>query len=125
MSTFSKNIRPYVDVELAEAALAESKGNPRQAFAHLERAHVLGQASTREHVRVHWKMLAWGLRNRHPAEVLGQLLRIAGAALLTAFGFVPAGNTGGANVSPVKPMPIPDDLHKLIEEATSGSRSPS
>ncbi len=30
-----------------------------------------------------------------------------GAAAKTAFGRVPRGNTGGANVSPFAPMPIP------------------
>ncbi|RFA29999.1 hypothetical protein CAI21_08880 [Alkalilimnicola ehrlichii] len=30
---------------------------------------------------------------------------------------IPAGNTGGANVSPFKPMPIPPDLAELIDEA--------
>jgi hypothetical protein len=30
--------------------------------------------------------------------------------------WVPTGNTGGAYVSPFKPMPVPDDLNKLINE---------
>lgn len=51
MSSFGDNIRPHVDAELNAAAI-----DPEHGFAHLERAHVLGQASTREHVRVHWHM---------------------------------------------------------------------
>ncbi len=53
------------------------------SFEHLERAHVLGQASTREHVRVHWQMLRWAARQRQPQELAAQVLRIVGAAVLT------------------------------------------
>jgi hypothetical protein len=110
--SFADNIRPHVDAELS-AARADSS----REFAHLERAHVLGQASTREHVRVHWHMLLWAWRNRKPRELLGQLLRIAGAATKTFIGFVPTGNTGGANVSPFRPMPVDPDLAELIRRA--------
>ncbi|MCT8328883.1 DUF3703 domain-containing protein [Albidovulum sediminis] len=65
-------------------------------------------------VRVHWHMLRWGLRQRDAKEVAGQVLRIAGAATKTAVGLVPIGNTGGANVSPLKPMPVPEDLAKTL-----------
>lgn len=87
------------------------------AFVHLERAHVLGQESTLQHVRVHWLMFLWGLRRRNARECLGQVLRIFGAATKTAAGLVPSGNTGGSNVSPFKPMPVPPDLAIIIEEA--------
>ncbi|MFQ3171563.1 MAG: hypothetical protein ACI9DG_001598, partial [Oleispira sp.] len=26
----------------------------------------------------------------------------------------PTGNTGGANVNPLKPMPVPEDLNKIM-----------
>ncbi|MFC4729268.1 DUF3703 domain-containing protein [Coralloluteibacterium thermophilus] len=119
MTSFSKRIRPYVDAELAAASDAERTGNSSAAFAHLERAHVLGQASTLHHVRVHWRMLIWGCRRRSVRECLGQVLRLAGAATKTAIGLVPAGNTGGSNVHPFKRMSIPPDLRLLIEEARS------
>jgi hypothetical protein len=110
---FTAHIRPAVERELEAARVAITL----DAFTHLERAHVLGQSSTRLHVRVHWHMLMWGMRQRSTREVLGQALRIAGAALLTPFGLVPAGNTGGANVSPLEPMPIPHDLQGEIDAA--------
>ena len=44
----------------------------RIEFHHLERAHILGQASTIEHVRVHAMMLAWALRQRDTREIFGQ-----------------------------------------------------
>jgi len=120
MSAFARRIRPYVDAELAAARHAERAGDAAAAFAHLQRAHVLGQASTLHHVRVHWRMLGWGWRQRRRRECLGQLLRIAGAATKTAFGLVPAGNTGGTDVSPFRPLPVPPDLARLIEHARSG-----
>lgn len=119
MSAYSRRIRPHVEAELRAAAAAEAQGRADAAFAHLERAHVLGQASTVEHVRVHWRMFVWGLRQRSARECLGQVLRIGGAATKTAVGLVPDGNTGGANVSPFKRLPVPPDLRALIREAQS------
>lgn len=116
MSRFADNIRPYVDAELRAA----EAGGP-DAFAHLERAHVLGQESTREHVRVHWRMLRWGLAHRDAREVVGQAFRLIGAATKTFVGLVPAGNTGGANVSPFEPMPVSPELARVIENARSGT----
>lgn len=110
--SFARNIRPYVDAELRAA-----REDAAHAFAHLERAHVLGQASTREHVRVHWRMLAWAWQQRDGREFFGQIYRLIGAATKTFIGMVPMGNTGGANVSPVKPMPVDPELAAIIERA--------
>jgi hypothetical protein len=112
MSQFAENIRPFVDAELRAAQL-----DTAHEFAHLERAHVLGQASTREHVRVHWHMLRWSWRHRDAREFAGQALRIVGAATKTFIGLVPAGNTGGANVSAVRPMPLDPELAAIIARA--------
>jgi len=117
MSNFSKRIRPFVTAELELAAEAERQGEFLRAFWHLERAHVLGQASTREHVRVHWRMLVWGFRQGRFKEVAGQILRLIGAATKTAAVLVPSGNTGGANISPFKRLPVPAELAALIEAA--------
>lgn len=121
MSEFGRRIRPYVESEILAAYQADEQGKPDVAFSHLERAHILGQTSTVEHVRVHWQMFLWSIRQRNVRECLGQLLRIAGAAISTSVGLVPQGNTGGTNVNPFKSMPIPPELAALIEEArTSG-----
>ncbi len=117
MGRFSRNIAPFVAAELALAREAERAGTDRDGFIHLERAHVLGQASTAHHVRVHWRMLCWGLRHRQPREVAGQIVRLVGAATKTVIGLLPEGNTGGANVSAVKPMPVPPDLQALLDKA--------
>ena len=109
---FADNIRPYVDAELAAA-----ERDPVHSFAHLERAHVLGQASTREHVRVHWRMLTWAIRHRDAREFFGQVIRLIGASLLTFIGKVPTGNTGGSNVSAIQPMSIDPEIAAIIERA--------
>jgi hypothetical protein len=114
MPTFAKAIRPYVTHEIEQAKLSWSEGQRDQAFRHLERAHIIGQASTMQHVRAHWHMFIWGLRSKAPREVFGQLIRMVGAATKTAVGRVPAGNTGGSNVSPFKPLPLPQDLAAII-----------
>lgn len=118
--TFSQRVAAYVEAELANAKLARSAGDTQQEFAHLERAHVLGQESTYWHVKVHVLMLVWAAHNRSVRETLGQVFRIVGAATKTAFGLVPQGNTGGANVSPFKQMPIAPELATLIQKAKSG-----
>lgn len=117
MSQFSRRIAPHVDAEIAEAHRFEAAGSAAAGFAHLERAHVLGQASTWQHVRVHALMLAWAVRQRRGAEAWGQVLRIIGAATKTALGWVPTGNTGGAAISPFKPLPIPPDLAAKLSAA--------
>jgi hypothetical protein len=118
---FTKRITPSVEAELESASRARLAGNARQAFIHLERAHVLGQESTYWHVKVHVAMLGWAIRKRSAREISGQILRIAGAAATTAFGLIPQGNTGGANVSPFRKMPIAPELAELIENARSGT----
>ena len=117
MPRFARRIHPWVQFELDAADLAEARAERALAFRHLERAHVLGQAATVEHVRVHWRMLLWSLRHRQSREAAGQLGRLAAAALMTGFGWLPDGNTGGADVSAFRPMPIPPDLQHLIDAA--------
>jgi hypothetical protein len=62
-------------------------------------------------------MLLWALRHRVFREALGQVLRIVGAATKTAMGWVPTGNTGGANISPFSALPIPADLERVLKGA--------
>jgi hypothetical protein len=108
---------PAVAAELDAAEACQRQGLFAEAFHHLERAHVLGQASTLEHVRVHLRMLHWSLQQGDPREALGQLFRIAGATTMTVFGLVPRGNTGGSNVSAFHSMPVPADLAALLSAA--------
>lgn len=113
--SFRFRIRPFVDAELKSAEQMRLAGDYRAEFHHLERAHVLGQTSTVEHVRVHALMFLWALRQRQPRELIGQVIRIIGAATKTTFGLVPKGNTGGSHVSPFKRMEIPADLSRILD----------
>lgn len=84
------------------------------AWALLADAHVLSQPWIRPHVRVHVAMLslAWSQRDR--SEILGQLGRLVVAGPGSATGRYPVGNTGRADVSAFAPMPIRDDLARLL-----------
>jgi hypothetical protein len=54
-----------------------------------------------------------GWRWRDLREIRGQILRLAAGGLLSLVGWLPVGNTGGANVPPKKPLPLADDLAPL------------
>lgn len=84
------------------------------AWRHLERAHILGQSSPYQHSRVHWKMLIFAFRIKNTREVLGQIPRLLVGGVKSFVGTIPIGNTGGANVPPLKPMEIPEDLKVIL-----------
>ena len=121
MSAFATRIRPHVQAELDISNAAEREGFGDLAFHHLERAHVLAQSATMLHVRAHWRMFLFALRQRLPGEAFGQLLRMLLAAPLTIVGVVPTGNTGGSAVNGFMPMPVPADLQRVIDAARGGS----
>ena len=111
-----KTALSIIESQLAAAAASARLGDFETEFRHLERAHILAQPSTCQHVRIHWRMLRWAVQRRDGMELLGQIPRIFGAALLTVFGLVPKGNTGGTNVSAFRALPIPEDLAALMSQ---------
>ena len=102
--------------EMAEARRLYRDGRTDQAFKHLETAHVLGQRYIVPHIRSHWLMLEIGLRRRSVPEVFGQTIRIVFGALGSAIGVVPIGNTGGADISMFKRLPIASDIARVLFE---------
>lgn len=106
--------------EIAKARAAYGKGDLELTFHHLERAHILGQRFFWRHALSHWWMLKVGLRQKRASEIKGQLLRLVATVPGYLFGWVPKGNTGGANVSPVTPMPLPADLAPLLDDYKVG-----
>jgi hypothetical protein len=84
MSPITLRIQSDVDAELVAAQAAEARGEFHSAVQRMERAHVLGQASTFQHVRVHFQMLRFAMRNGRPAEVIGQAARLIAAPIFTA-----------------------------------------
>jgi hypothetical protein len=114
----TKSIHPALleawSQERDAARAARNRGDVPGEWGHLERAHVLSQPMARPHVRTHAMMLGAAVRRRDAHEIIGQLLRIVVAAPGSWTGRYPAGNTGGADVSALQPMPIPDDLKALL-----------
>jgi hypothetical protein len=107
-------IKEYFLVELAAYKQCRVKGEYEQAWAFLERAHILGQSYPIEHTQIHWLMLKDGFRRKNLKEVLGQALRLMTGGLKSFVNRVPTGNTGGSNVPPLKRMEIPEDLKKIL-----------
>jgi len=91
-------------------------GNLEVAWRHLERAHILGQAWPKEHTHVHWVMMKFGFRIKNTKEILGQIPRLLIGGVKSFVGEIPVGNTGGANVPPLKPMEIPDDIKSILQQ---------
>lgn len=108
--------------EMAAAVDQYNTGNLKPAFAHLERAHIIGQSFPIAHARTHWWMLKVGWKRRDFVEILGQIPRILGSLLLSRI-WVPLGNTGGARVPSFKSMPIPEDLHSLLTKYGRGAKA--
>lgn len=88
-----------------------------RAFEFLERAHVLGQRNAIPHTISHWWMMKVALRRRDTREVLGQLPRLLFGGLTSFLGRAPIGNTGGANVPIMQPMPIARELQDIFDKA--------
>lgn len=108
--------RVAFDTEIALAKERISRGELETGFAHLERAHVIGQAFVGPHARSHWLMLKVEFRRKRPVAAFGQAVRIVLGVLGSAVGIVPVGNTGGSNVSMFKRMPIEPELQRIIDD---------
>jgi hypothetical protein len=110
------NLKSHFQNELLMSEEAWIKGNRLKSWHHLERAHILGQAYPVSHTYVHWLMLVFGFRTKSINEIAGQLPRLLVGGVKSFVGIIPVGNTGGANVPPLKPMDIPADLAKMMKK---------
>lgn len=108
-------IKIAFDQEMSLARDAYNRDQLDDSFRFLERAHILGQRYFKTHLMTHWWMLKVGIRKTDWREIRGQFFRILAVLPGYLFGWVPKGNTGGANVSALKPMRIPDDLATLLK----------
>lgn len=109
-----KKLIPYYQKELQAVKENLEQDNLQNAWYHLERAHIIGQKYPYEHTLVHWKMLKFGLKIKSSKEVIGQIPRLLVGGVKSFVGHIPVGNTGGANVPPLKPMEIPKDLQEIL-----------
>ncbi len=108
LNTFYKN-------ELRLAQITFNKSDLTTSWRHLERAHIIAQPYPIEHKAVHWKMLLFSIKIKSTKEVLGQIPRLLVGGVKSFVGVIPVGNTGGANVPPLKSMEIPQDLRVIID----------
>lgn len=91
-----------------------SKADFQCAWRQLERVHIIGQPWFVQHTHVHWLMLKFGIRIKNKKEILGQLPRLLFGGVKSFVGKIPTGNTGGANVPPLRVMEIPEDLKEIM-----------
>lgn len=59
-------------------------------------------------------MLRIGFKRKDSREIFGQMIRLLATVPGFIFGWIPKGNPGGANISALKPVPLPPDLEPLL-----------
>ena len=109
-------LKPFYQKELTDAENDFEQNHFQQSWQHLERAHILGQPYPFHHTLVHWKMLLFGFKIKDRREIIGQIPRLLVGGIKSFVGEIPVGNTGGANVPPLKSMEIPEELKRIMEE---------
>ncbi|HET8859874.1 DUF3703 domain-containing protein [Marivirga sp.] len=114
-TTIPKGLKTHYQEELNFYKEKLVNGDLHEAWRHLERAHIIGQPFPYQHSEVHWLMLKFGIKIKNTKEVLGQIPRLLVGGVKSFVGTIPVGNTGGANVPPLKSMDIPDDLQIIIK----------
>ncbi len=110
-----KHIKQAYNEELKQYSFCLENEQFGNAWFHLERSHIIGQSYPVEHTYSHWLMLKFGFRQKDTREVFGQIIRLLVGGWKSFINHVPLGNTGGANVPPLKRMPIPNDIEKLLD----------
>ena len=112
-------LRDALDSEMRSASEARLRGDKALEWRSLEPAHILSQPFAGPHVRVHFAMLVFAIRQGDSRELVGQIPRILLAAPASLLGRPPRGNTGGANVGILTPLPLPLDLASLLQHENS------
>lgn len=110
-----QGLKPAYKRELSLYTEYLSQNELQQAWRQLERAHILGQPWAVEHTHIHWLMLKFGFKIKNGHEILGEIPRLLVGGVKSFVGKIPVGNTGGANVPPLKPMEIPADLKQIMK----------
>ncbi|MEX0297305.1 DUF3703 domain-containing protein [Pseudomonas putida] len=110
-------LRIALDEAFFHARTALYEKVPSEAFPWLERAHILSQHMPLLHARSHWLMLRAGWQLRDYREMLGQAPRIIAAMLFSKI-WVPLGNNGRARVNAFAPIPISQELQRLLQRET-------
>ena len=110
-------LKPFFENELKDFQKKLDVKNFQSAWKHLERAHIIGQKYPFSHNLVHWEMLKFGFIIKDFKEIVGQIPRLLFGGVKSFVGKVPIGNTGGANVPPLKKFPIQKDVLEIFKAA--------
>ncbi|MBL4605475.1 MAG: DUF3703 domain-containing protein [Flavobacteriaceae bacterium] len=113
MSTQILKKQFYKHLNTGKKLLKEN--NHESAFYHFESAHIVGQKHVYRHTLSHYWMFIFGINTKNRKEIIGQFFRIIASLLFTLI-WVPVGNTGGANISPIKPIPIRKELINYFQK---------
>ena len=116
-TSIPKKLEFYFNSELELYKNELSCGNLKNAWNHLERAHIIGQRYPYAHTFVHWKMLQFGFKIKSRSEITGQIPRLIFGGVKSFVGKIPVGNPGGANVPPLKSFPIENNLQDIFVKA--------
>ncbi|MFK8161340.1 MAG: DUF3703 domain-containing protein [Lewinella sp.] len=116
-TSLPSGLQPYYQEELINYEKEYLEGNLVRAWEHLERAHIIGQRYPFAHTYVHWEMLQFGMKIKSGKEVMGQVPRLVFGGVKSFVGKIPVGNPGGANVPPLKPFPIEEELLEIFKAA--------
>jgi hypothetical protein len=109
-------LKPFFREELEQADVYFSRNEYRLSWYHLERAHILGQPYPYPHTLVHWKMLLFGIKIKDTREIVGQIPRLLVGGIKSFIGEIPVGNTGGANIAPLKRLELTAELKRIMDE---------
>jgi len=116
-TSIPKELKPYFYTELEKYRSENIFGNIRNAWNHLERAHIIGQKYPYTHTLVHWKMLKFGFKIKSGKEVFGQIPRLIFGGVKSFVGKIPIGNPEEANVPPLKSFSIDKELQDIFTNA--------
>ena len=116
-TTMPNRLKPFFREELKIAQNYFLNNDFMASWYHLERAHILGQPYPYHHTLVHWSMLLFGIKVKDLREIIGQIPRLLVGGVKSFVGEIPVGNTGGANVPPLRCMEIPNDLKLIIDQS--------
>lgn len=108
-------LRVHFQSEIEKYQTELQNGNRQSAWRQLERAHIIGQPWPKTHTHIHWLMLKFGFRIKNAKEIVGQIPRLLVGGVKSFVGEIPVGNTGGADVPPLKPMEVPQDITDIMK----------
>ncbi|PHR71646.1 MAG: hypothetical protein COA67_06425 [Lutibacter sp.] len=111
--TLKKQRKKKFYSQLRKGKKALKNKEVQTSFYHFENAHVLGQSHLFRHTLSHSWMFVWGIKTKSIREIIGQTIRIIASLLFTLI-WVPKGNTGGTNLSPMKSIPIRKEIQKYF-----------